>query len=83
MLAKWSEGWVIDKFINLNQLILEFKYLTKQEQCSRQKVVLFFYLQICGLTISIRFNHRIQIERASLSKKMLGLAWDLFLYFVN
>ena len=28
-------------------------------------------------------NHRIQIEWTSLSKKMLGLAWELFLYFVN
>ena len=27
--------------------------------------------------------HRIQIEWTSLSKKMQGLAWELFLYHVN
>ena len=31
----------------------------------------------------VREDHRIQIEWTSLSKKMQGLAWELFLYCVN
>ena len=33
--------------------------------------------------LEISYNHRIQIERTSLSKKMQGLAWELFLYCVT
>ena len=60
-------------------LTLFFNLKAKKREMAFVKIVAYAALSIARQSPI----HRIQIEWTSLSKKMLGLAWELFLYFVN